>query len=158
MGIATTRAARPVWQQPVVQFVVVGLAVARELALTGRELATRLSYFLLATTPDDALLAAARHAAVHDFGGFDPALFHMRYDAPGAPALAAEVAQRLGETGVPARLLDHGGLDHGIWVPLRAVFPQADVPVLPLAFSPQAATEPSLRRAMVCQRPPAIST
>src|SRR5690349_1207444 len=41
------------------------------------------------------LLAGARHEAVYDFGGFPPALSQLRYDAPGAPALAAEVAGRL---------------------------------------------------------------
>jgi 4,5-DOPA dioxygenase extradiol len=95
-----------------------------------------LSAHTLARTPT--LLAASRHAAVHDFGGFDPALYRLRYDAPGAPELAADVAQRLAAAGLPVNVLDRGGLDHGIWVPLRAVFPEADVPVLPLAFSPHA--------------------
>jgi 4,5-DOPA dioxygenase extradiol len=38
------------------------------------------------------LLAAPRHEAVYDFGGFDPALYTLRYDAPGAPELARRVA------------------------------------------------------------------
>ncbi|MFY7856027.1 MAG: dioxygenase [Rubrivivax sp.] len=95
-----------------------------------------LSAHTLARVPT--LLAAPRHAAVHDFGGFDAALFQMRYDAPGAPQLAADVARRLAAAGLPVQQIDRGGLDHGIWVPLRFVFPQADVPVLPLAFSPHA--------------------
>lgn len=80
------------------------------------------------------LLAAPRHEAVHDFGGFDPALYRMRYDAPGAPALADAVQQRLGEAGLPAVRAEAGGLDHGIWVPLRYMWPGADVPVLPLSL------------------------
>jgi 4,5-DOPA dioxygenase extradiol len=80
-------------------------------------------------------LAAARHEAVYDFGNFDERLFALRYDAPGAPALAARVAGVLPGTHV----LDQGGLDHGIWTALRYIYPQADVPVLPLAWSPQAA-------------------
>lgn len=83
------------------------------------------------------LLAAARHTTVHDFGGFPEALFRMRYDAPGAPALAPRVAALMQAAGLHAEVLDEGGLDHGIWVPLRSLYPAADVPVLPLAFSPQ---------------------
>jgi 4,5-DOPA dioxygenase extradiol len=80
------------------------------------------------------LLAGERHQAVYDFGGFDPELFTLRYDAPGAPALAARVAALLAESGVTAQTLPQGGLDHGIWTPLRYAWPGADVPVLPLAW------------------------
>lgn len=82
------------------------------------------------------LLAGARHEAVHDFGGFDPQLYTLRYDAPGAPALAPRVADLLRAAGIAAHTLDRGGLDHGIWTALRYVYPEADVPVLPLAFVP----------------------
>jgi 4,5-DOPA dioxygenase extradiol len=87
-------------------------------------------------TREPVLLAAARHHTVHDFGGFPDALYRLRYDAAGAPALAVEVAQRLAQAGIAARVLDEGGLDHGIWTVLRHVYPQADVPILPLGFVP----------------------
>ncbi len=80
------------------------------------------------------LLAAVRHGAVHDFGGFDRRLFQMRYDVPGAPALALQVQSLLLAAGIDARISAAGGLDHGIWTPLRYLFPDADVPVLPLAW------------------------
>ena len=82
------------------------------------------------------LLAAERHAAVYDFGNFDPKLFSLRYDAPGAPQLAAQVAQWLARAKIDVDMADEGGLDHGIWTALRYVYPEADVPVLPLAFVP----------------------
>ena len=82
------------------------------------------------------LLAAARHEAVYDFGGFDDQLYTLRYDAPGAPALATQVAALLGAAGIGVHRLEQGGLDHGIWTPLRYMWPDADVPVLPLAFVP----------------------
>ena len=88
-------------------------------------------------TREPVLLAAARHQAVYDFGGFDPRLNQLRYDAPGAPALAERVAQLVAAAGLPIHTLNEGGLDHGIWTPLRFIFPQADVPVLPLAWPPQ---------------------
>ena len=82
------------------------------------------------------LLAAARHRAVHDFGDFDARLNELRYDAAGAPALALRVAGLLAGAGLASHTLDEGGLDHGIWTALRYVYPEADVPVLPLAFVP----------------------
>jgi 4,5-DOPA dioxygenase extradiol len=82
------------------------------------------------------LLAAPRHEAVYDFGGFDPKLYTLRYDAAGAPALAARVAALIGAAGLPVHQLAEGGLDHGNWTALRYVYPDADIPILPLAFVP----------------------
>jgi len=87
-------------------------------------------------TREPVLLGAAHHEAVYDFGGFDPQLHTLRYDAPGAPALAERVQALLRDAGLPVHRVDEGGLDHGIWVPLRFALPAADVPVLPLAWPP----------------------
>ena len=87
-------------------------------------------------TREPVLLAGARHAAVYDFGGFDPALYTLRYDAPGAPALAQRVGALLQGAGLPVHVADESGLDHGIWTPLRYMFPDASVPVLPLGWPP----------------------
>lgn len=83
------------------------------------------------------LLAGVRHQAIYDFGGFDPQLRTLRYDAPGAPALAAEVQLLAKSAGIALQSLDRSGLDHGAWTPLRFIYPAADVPVLPLAFVPE---------------------
>ena len=93
-----------------------------------------LSAHSLARAP--VLLAAERHAAVYDFGGFDPKLYTLRYDALGAPALAAQVQSVLAGAGIAAQTTPDGGLDHGIWTALRYVYPDADIPVLPLAWVP----------------------
>jgi 4,5-DOPA dioxygenase extradiol len=87
-------------------------------------------------TREPALLAAGRHTTVHDFGGFPQPLYELRYDAPGAPELAPRVAQLVRDAGLPIHAVPEGGLDHGIWVPLRFAYPEVDVPVLPLAFPP----------------------
>lgn len=87
-------------------------------------------------TREPVLLAAARHATVHDFSGFPEPLYRLRYDAPGAPDLASRVAALLHGAGLPAHRVDQGGLDHGIWAPLRFAWPEADIPVLPLGFPP----------------------
>jgi len=93
-----------------------------------------LSAHTLARQP--VLLAAAQHAAVYDFGDFDPRLNTLRYDVAGAPALAAQVQSLLAMAGIAAQTTPHGGLDHGIWTPLRYAWPGAEVPVLPLAWVP----------------------
>ena len=91
------------------------------------------------TAREPVLLAAAQHDTVHDFGGFPDALYALRYDAPGAPALAEHVQALLATAGIGAACVDRGGLDHGIWTVLRFMYPQADVPVLPLALVPDMA-------------------
>ncbi len=91
------------------------------------------------TTREPVVLGGARHEAIHDFGGFPQALFDMRYDSPGAPAVAARAADLLAGAGIAAHLLDEGGLDHGIWTPLVHMWPTADVPVVPLSLVPFAA-------------------
>ena len=83
------------------------------------------------------LLAAPRHEAVYDFGDFDSKLFTLRYDVPGAPALAERAAALLGAASIPVHVVTEGGLDHGIWTALRYLYPAADIPVLPLAFVPE---------------------
>ncbi|WP_369990412.1 class III extradiol ring-cleavage dioxygenase [Pseudomonas xanthosomatis] len=69
----------------------------------------------------------------HDFGGFPPALYAVQYPAPGEPALAARVAQLLG-----ARLDAQRPFDHGAWVPLSLMYPQADIPVIQVSLPSQA--------------------
>ena len=78
--------------------------------------------------------SSAQPPTLHDFGGFDPALYALRYPAPGAPEVAAQVAALLRDAGWTVHDDPHRGLDHGVWVPLRLMFPQADVPVVPLAM------------------------
>ncbi|MEL1265060.1 class III extradiol ring-cleavage dioxygenase [Pseudoxanthomonas putridarboris] len=73
---------------------------------------------------------------IHDFGGFPPSLYQIQYPAAGAPGLAADVAQRLAAAGFDARTDGHHGLDHGVWVPLRRMYPQADLPVVALSVNP----------------------
>jgi 4,5-DOPA dioxygenase extradiol len=71
---------------------------------------------------------------VHDFSGFDPALQRIHYPAPGAPALAERTVALLSAAGIAADLHPDRGLDHGAWVPLMAMFPQAKVPVTQLSL------------------------
>ncbi|WP_295457465.1 class III extradiol ring-cleavage dioxygenase [uncultured Thiodictyon sp.] len=75
---------------------------------------------------------------IHDFGGFPRALYSLRYDAPGAPALAQRVEGLFTAAGIPVSAASTRGLDHGAWAPLRLLYPAADIPVTQLAIQPQA--------------------
>lgn len=81
-----------------------------------------------------ALGASRAPETIHDFGGFDPQLYALNYPALGSPALAQRVAVLAAEAGWPAELAPTRGLDHGVWIPLRLMFPDADIPVVPLAM------------------------
>ncbi len=75
-----------------------------------------------------------RPATIHDFGGFDPALYRINYPAPGHPALARRTVALLREAGWPAEADEHHGLDHSAWVPLTYLFPDAQVPTFQVSL------------------------
>lgn len=77
---------------------------------------------------------ALRPATIHDFGGFDPKLYELAYPAEGDPALARRIASLLAQAGWPAAIDPERGLDHGAWVPLLHLYPQAHVPVLQVSM------------------------
>lgn len=80
------------------------------------------------------LITAAEHPrTIHDFYGFPQALYDLTYPAPGDPALAKALEQRLSAFRARADL-DGWGLDHGAWSLLKFLFPKADVPVLQLSL------------------------
>ena len=81
--------------------------------------------------------AAERPQTVHDFFGFPRELFELQYSAPGAPAIAAQALTLLDQAGLAPVLDTRQGLDHGAWVPLRLLYPQADIPVVPLSIQPE---------------------
>ncbi|MGH8461612.1 MAG: DODA-type extradiol aromatic ring-opening family dioxygenase [Stenotrophobium sp.] len=78
---------------------------------------------------------AGRFRAVHDFSGFPPELYELRYTPPGAPELAAEVEGIIAASGLPTGRVMDDGIDHGVWIPLMLMYPQADVPVVPVSIS-----------------------
>ena len=76
-----------------------------------------------------ALSSTTRAPLVYDFYGFPRHYYEMTYDAPGAPELAAKV-KALMPADEPVLEREARGLDHGAWVPLKAMYPDADIPVL----------------------------
>jgi 4,5-DOPA dioxygenase extradiol len=74
---------------------------------------------------------------IYDFGGFAPELRQIRYEAPGAPDIARRAAGLLRAAAIPCEQDPSRGLDHGAWVPLLMVRPQADIPVFQLSVQPR---------------------
>ena len=77
---------------------------------------------------------------VYDFYGFPDEMYALRYDAPGAPALADRVEGLL-KGRLPTQRDPERGLDHGTWVPLLRMYPKADVPVLQVSIPSHFARE-----------------
>ncbi|MFA5685440.1 MAG: class III extradiol ring-cleavage dioxygenase [Lysobacteraceae bacterium] len=79
---------------------------------------------------------ATRPVTIHDPGGAAHPLFDLRYPASGDPHLAQRIVSRLELAGLAATIHPTRGLDHGIWAPLHLLYPQAEIPVTPLAIQP----------------------
>lgn len=75
-----------------------------------------------------------RPATIHDFGGFDPALYDITYPVAGHTELGLRTVDLLRAAGWPAEADERRGLDHGAWVPLRHLYPQANVPSLQVSL------------------------
>jgi aromatic ring-opening dioxygenase catalytic subunit (LigB family) len=69
-----------------------------------------------------------------DYYGFPEETYRLRFDAPGSPALAARVRELLGAAGFPTAEDPARGYDHGVFVPLKLVTPEADIPVVQLSL------------------------
>jgi 4,5-DOPA dioxygenase extradiol len=78
--------------------------------------------------------AASGPALIYDFYGFPSPLYELSYPAPGAPDLAREIAGALAAAGLEPILDAQRGWDHGVWVPLRLLYPAADVPVVAVSL------------------------
>lgn len=89
-------------------------------------------------SPQPSVGAATQPSTVHDFGGFPAPLYQIQYPPPGSPELAAVIAERLAAASLEPHERPNHGLDHGVWVPLRRMYPQAEIPVVPLSVNPHA--------------------
>jgi 4,5-DOPA dioxygenase extradiol len=86
--------------------------------------------------PDELVEVSIGHSTMleYDFRGFPGELYQVEYPAPGDPDLSARVAALLSAGGFQASLSTTTRLDHGVWVPLRLAFPEADIPVVQVSM------------------------
>jgi aromatic ring-opening dioxygenase catalytic subunit (LigB family) len=80
------------------------------------------------------VLAAARHKLLFDYYGFPENTYRLKYPAPGSPELAARVRDLLSGAGIASDVERERGLDHGVFVPFKLIFPDADVPLVQLSL------------------------
>ncbi len=88
---------------------------------------------------------AERPDTIHDFWGFPEELYTLHYPATGCREAAQEVVAAIEAAGLPAERDQQRGLDHGAWIPLRLMFPDADVPVIPLSLQSRGGPEAAWR-------------
>ena len=93
-----------------------------------------------------AVTSSPRPGLLYDFSGFPEALYRIAYDAPGDPALAARIVGLLHASGLEAAADPGRPLDHGVWVPVRALFPEPTLPVVQVSL-PRLRTPELLARA-----------
>lgn len=73
----------------------------------------------------------------HDFSGFDPELYQLEYPAAGHASLAESLTQQLSARGIACSVNPIRVCDHGVWSPLRHLYPQADVPIVQISLPQQ---------------------
>jgi 4,5-DOPA dioxygenase extradiol len=92
------------------------------------------------------MIATSRQPeTIHDFGGFPSELFKIRYPAAGAPDMSQRALELLRDSGITATANGCRGLDHGAWVPLLRLYPDADVPTAQISIQPSLDAEHHLR-------------
>jgi aromatic ring-opening dioxygenase catalytic subunit (LigB family) len=77
---------------------------------------------------------AARHSLLFDYYGFPEHTYRLQYPAPGSPAIPARILELLREAGVSADADSERGLDHGVFVPFKLIYPDAEVPIVQLSL------------------------
>jgi 4,5-DOPA dioxygenase extradiol len=92
-----------------------------------------------------AVSTTAAPETIHDFGGFPARLYDLHYPAPGAPDVAQEAARLLTDAGFATALDSRRGLDHGAWVPLYHLLPQAQIPVFQVSMPYDLNTEQAVQ-------------
>lgn len=101
-------------------------------------------------TPEAILMISAHHHSrgssiavtssvtpetIYDFSGFPEELYQTTYEAPGSPVLSSRIIDQLQQAGFAAHADPDRGFDHGTWVPLHLMFPEADIPVVQISIN-----------------------
>lgn len=81
-----------------------------------------------------AVMTSPAPGMIYDYSGFPPETYRITYPAPGAPEIAVRAAGLIAAAGLPVRLDDRQGFDHGTFAPMAVIYPQADVPVFQISL------------------------
>lgn len=84
--------------------------------------------------PVATVTSGERPALIYDYSGFPPESYEIQYPCPGNPPLAHAIVERLREAGIAAAADDRRGFDHGLFVPLKLLYPEADIPCVQLSL------------------------
>ncbi|REG81601.1 DODA-type extradiol aromatic ring-opening family dioxygenase [Marinomonas pollencensis] len=84
---------------------------------------------------DIVITSGEQPETIHDFYGFPKSFYEIQYNAPGDPALAKKIAQLFENSGLHPVLDENQGWDHGVWIPLRLMYPNADVPIVQISIN-----------------------
>ncbi|SDI02774.1 dioxygenase family protein [Alteribacillus bidgolensis] len=87
-------------------------------------------------SPAQMVSEVEEYETIHDFGGFPEELFRMNYPANGYPELAKEIENIFSHHGISYHMDATRGLDHGAWVVLKLLYPNADIPVVSMSVNP----------------------
>ncbi|KPV40877.1 DODA-type extradiol aromatic ring-opening family dioxygenase [Alicyclobacillus ferrooxydans] len=83
----------------------------------------------------------AEYDTIYDFGGFPDELYQIKYPAKGNQQMAHQISNLFSENGIPFEMDTRRGLDHGAWVVLRLLYPNADIPVIAMSVNPRLSPE-----------------
>jgi aromatic ring-opening dioxygenase catalytic subunit (LigB family) len=85
--------------------------------------------------PHFAVTSGAQPDLIYDYYGFPPHTYELKYPAPGEPALADQIVKTLNAAGIASASDAQRGFDHGMFIPLKLVFPEANIPVVQLSLN-----------------------
>ncbi|GAB3271719.1 DODA-type extradiol aromatic ring-opening family dioxygenase [Parahaliea aestuarii] len=111
--------------------------LVRDLQALGRDLPRPDAILVISAhweAPQATISAAAEPELLYDYYGFPSESYDIAYPCPGQPRLAQAVADTLADAGLASALEHRRGLDHGVFVPLKLMYPAADIPVLQLSL------------------------
>jgi aromatic ring-opening dioxygenase catalytic subunit (LigB family) len=84
--------------------------------------------------PEFSLTGSSAPSLIYDYSGFPEHTYSLKYDAPGSPELALRTQHLLTDFGIPVRIDPARGFDHGTFVPLKVIYPEAQIPVVQLSL------------------------
>jgi len=102
-------------------------------------------------TPDVTVTSGTAPELIYDYYGFPPHTYALQYPAPGAPALAEQIVATLQAAGIAAGTDAQRGFDHGMFIPLKLMFPDADIPVVQLSLNTSLDAAQQLRNGRALQ-------